>query len=366
MSIFFSIVLSIWTAMHVYVFWRISSIPALTRVPTPAVVLVAVFLWASYVVGRLIAHHGMTGAAAPLEWIGAQWLGIVFLIFCSLLAVEIITGFGYLLPRLAPTLRGYAVAAAGLLSIIALVQGIRAPAIATYDVRLPGLPAEQNGTVIAVATDMHVGETIGADWLARRVKQIQALQPDLIILAGDIVEGDGKHDDLLPVFRQLSAPLGVFAVTGNHEFYAGVEASVRFLESAGVQVLRDRWLELRPGLVLAGVDDLTARRQYGSDDNFVQRALAGRPNSGATIFLSHTPWHAETARDAGAGLMLSAHTHGGQIWPFGYLVRKQYPFLAGAYELGTMALIVCRGSGTWGPRMRLWRSSEILRIVLHS
>lgn len=151
-------------------------------------------------------------------------------------------------------------------------------------------------------------------------------------------------------------------VTGNHEFYAGLERSVQFLESAGVRVLRDCWIELLPGLVLAGVDDVTARRQYG--DNFVQRALAGRPNPAATIFISHTPWHAETACDAGAGLMLSGHTHAGQIWPFGYVARRLYPFLSGKYDLGSMTLIVCRGSGTWGPRMRLWRRSEILSITV--
>jgi len=366
MSIFFTVVLSIWTAMHIYVFWRIASIPSLSRVARVLLILVAVFLWSSYVVGRIVARRRLTAVAAPLEWVGSYWLGIIFLIFCSLVVVDIISGFGYFLPALAPTLREYAIVAALALAIIALVQGARAPVITSYDVKLPGLSSAHDGLVIAAATDMHVGETLGADWLSGRVRQIQALRPDLVILAGDIVEGDGGHGDLLPLFRQLSAPLGVFAVTGNHEFYAGAEYAVGFLESAGVRVLRDRWIELRPGLVLAGVDDLTARRQYGSDNNFVGRSLAGRPNPAATIFVSHTPWHVEQARDAGAGLMLSGHTHGGQIWPFGYLVRRQYPFVAGKYDLGTMTLIVCRGSGTWGPRMRLWRRSEILRITLRS
>jgi hypothetical protein len=289
---------------------------------------------------------------------------VVFLILVSLFFVDVITAFGYLLPRFAPMMRGYALVAAGVLSIFALVQGLRPPVITDYNVHLPGLPAAQDGTIVVVATDTHVGETIGAKWLSRRLDQIQALRPDLIILAGDIVEGDTSYGELLPVFRRLSAPLGVFAVTGNHEFYAGVESSVRFLESAGIRVLRDRWIELRPRLVLAGVDDLTAHRQYGTDDNFVQRALSGLPNPAGTIYLSHTPWHAEEARDLGAGLMLSGHTHGGQIWPFGYLVRTQCPFLCGKYDLGGRTLIVCRGSGTWGPRMRLWRRSEILRITI--
>lgn len=366
MSIFFTIVLLVWIVMNTYVFWRIPSIPFMARLPHVAVATVAVFLWSSYVIGRVFAHYGMATIAAPLEWIGANWLGVIFLIFLSLFVVDIITGFGYLLPRFAPTLRGYALVAAGVLSICALVQGFRPPGITKYDVHLPGLPAAQDGMVVAVATDMHVGEMIGAKWLSRRVDQIRELRPDLIILAGDIVEGDTGESELLPIFRRLSAPLGVFAVTGNHEFYAGLERSVQFLESAGIRVLRDRWIELRPGLVLAGVDDLTARRQYGRDGNFMQRALAGRANPVATIFISHTPWHAEKARDAGAGLMISGHTHAGQIWPFGYVARRLYPFLSGKYDLGSMTLIVCRGSGTWGPRMRLWRRSEILQITVAS
>ncbi|MGI9100906.1 MAG: metallophosphoesterase [Terriglobales bacterium] len=362
---FFAIVLAVWTAMHLYVFWRISSVPAFARVPRVGLELVAFFLWTSYVLGRILARRGLETVAAPLEWIGAHWLGVIFLTVVSLLVVDIVTGFGYLLPRVAPALRGYALLVAAVLSAVALVQGVRAPVVTSYEVRLPGLPPAQDGTVVAVATDTHVGEMIDARWLSARVNEIQALHPDLIILAGDIVEGDDGARELGPVFRRLSAPLGVFAVTGNHEFYAGLESSVRFLESAGVRVLRDGWAELRPGLVLAGVDDLTARRQYGRDGAFVQRALEGRPHS-ATIFVSHTPWHVEKAREAGAGLMLSGHTHGGQIWPFAHVVRLRYPFVAGRYDVAGMTLIVCRGTGTWGPRMRLWRRSELLRITLRA
>lgn len=362
MTVFFSTALLIWTMMNVYVFWRISSIPV--HLPRAPLVAAGIVLWASYVAGRVLARQRVQFVAAPLECLGSYWLGVIFFILISFIAVEIITGFGYFLPREASILRTYALGVAGVLSVIALVQGFRAPVISSYEVHLPGLPASLDGTVVAVATDMHVGETVGARWLARRVDQIQALRPDLIILGGDIVEGDSYGRDLLEVFRRFSAPLGVFAVTGNHEFYAGVEASVRFLEAAGIGVLRDRWVELRPGLVLAGVDDLTARRQYGEQGNFVQQALTGRPDPAATIFISHTPWHVDKARAAGAGLMFSGHTHAGQIWPFGYLVKLQYPFVSGKYDLGSMTLFVCRGSGTWGPRMRLWRRSEILRITI--
>jgi hypothetical protein len=113
------------------------------------------------------------------------------------------------------------------------------------------------------------------------------------------------------------------------------------------------------------VDGRGHQRPPDQGDDAVRQALAGRPQ-GATIFLSHSPQWAETAARAGVGLMLSGHTHGGQIWPFDLVVRRAYPLLAGRYQVEGMTILVCRGTGTWGPRMRLWRPGEILRVVLRS
>ena len=246
-----------------------------------------------------------------------------------------------------------------------MVQGHRAPVVKDYEVRLAGLPAESDGTVLVFASDFHLGTLLGADWLAARIEQIQAQRPDIIVLGGDIIEGDDSSESqLLPLFRGLSAPLGVWGVTGNHEFHAGTKGGANGLQGSGVHVLHDRWAEVRPGLVLAGVDDLTSRRRHGETGNFIERALQGHAAGAATILVSHTPWQAEIAAQSGVGLMLSSHTHDGQIWPFGYLVGLTHPFLAGRYQVNSMPLIVCRGTGTWGPRMRLWRRGEIVRITL--
>jgi predicted MPP superfamily phosphohydrolase len=186
-----------------------------------------------------------------------------------------------------------------------------------------------------------------------------------VVLLGDIIEGHGQtQEELLPIFRRLSAPLGVWAVYGNHESYGRGNSNTSLLEEAGFRVLRDCWVEVRPGLVLAGVDNLSAGRRFGQEGDHISKALADRP-PGATILLSHMPLQADRAANAGAGLMLCGHTHGGQIWPFSYLVQHAYPLLGGRYEVDGMTVIVCRGTGTWGPRMRLWRPGEILRVTLH-
>jgi predicted MPP superfamily phosphohydrolase len=119
------------------------------------------------------------------------------------------------------------------------------------------------------------------------------------------------------------------------------------------------------GTLLGGyADDLFNTLFRLEAGNRIEKALQGHPVNAATILVSHTPWSAETAAQAGVSLMLSGHTHEGQIWPFNYVVGLTHPFLAGRYEVNGMPLVVCRGTGTWGPRMRLWRRGEIARITL--
>jgi uncharacterized protein len=290
---------------------------------------------------------------------------VLFLTAVSLLAVDLATGFGLLFSRLAPALRGWALLAGGVLSVLAAVQGLRPQVVQEYGVYLPGLPVSMENKVLVAMSDLHLGPLHGAEWLEARAAQVRALQPDLVVLVGDLLEGHWEPTvELLPVFGRFGAPLGIWAVVGNHDFH-GSQRGLELLEKAGVQVLRNRWLEIAPGLVLAGVDDLTTARRAGNQGNLVAPALAGRP-PGAAILLSHTPWQTEEAAAAGAGLMLSGHTHGGQVWPFGYVVRLFYPLLAGRYEVNGMTVIVSRGTGAWGTRMRLWQPGEILRITLHA
>ena len=364
---FGSILISICTLMHTYVFWRASSVPLISRhVSLNLLIGTGVLLWAVFFIGRVYGHSGTGTLAAATEFFGMLWMGVLFLLFVPLLAAEIITLFGLLLPKVAPSIRGWALATGAVLSIIAVVQGLRPPVVQSYEVSLPELPRAMDPTVIVALSDLHLGSLIGKQWLAARVAQVKQQRPDLVVFLGDLFEGHAEpRDELLSIFRRLSAPLGVWAVTGNHEFHGGRNRSMGWFDQAGIRLLRNRWVQLRPGFILAGVDDLTSKYRAGLGGDFISQALADRP-PGATILLSHTPWETEKAARAGANLMLCAHTHGGQIWPFGYLVSRSYPLLAGRYDVSGMPVIVCRGTGTWGPRMRLWRPGEILRVTLRT
>ncbi len=354
------------TLMHLYVFWRAGSVPFVKRhMSRNGIVLTGVALWTLFLLGRLMGHDGTGAMAAIVEMLGMTWLGVVLLTTVSLFFIDLITFFGLILRRFTPTLRGLAFVVGSVLSILALIQGHRPPLVNHYEVTLSGLPHELDGTVIIAMSDLHLGSQLGRDWLDARIDQVESQRPDMVVLLGDLFEGHGApQSDLLPVLKRIKAPLGVWAVPGNHEFRGGSDAALSFIKRADIKVLINTWEQIRPGLILAGIEDLTAIHRTGRMFDPLPIALAGRPEA-ATILLSHTPLQADRAAKQGVGLMLSGHTHGGQIWPFGYIVRLTYPLLAGRYEIGGMSAIVCRGTGTWGPRMRLWQPGEISRVTLH-
>jgi predicted MPP superfamily phosphohydrolase len=353
--------------MHLYAAWRLGTIPLVAdHLGRGWIWLVLAVLWASYVLSRLIRSWGLERLSGLLEWIGAMWVGVSLLLVVSLLLADL---FAVVLrpgPLLAGRVRGGALALAAILSIVAAAQAARQPVLRDYEVALPDLPSQYDGLTLVVLSDLHLGGLIGEHWFSRVVDRVNELRPDILIVAGDLIEGRAdRYEVFLPDIRRLSARLGVWGVTGNHEFYAGLSHSEDFFRQAGIPLLHDRWTPVGPGLTIAGIDDLTASRQTGRRAPPFAEVLRGRP-PGAVVLVSHTPWRASEAAAAGIGLMLSGHTHGGQIWPFGWIERPIYPLMGGRYTIEGMTVIVCRGTGTWGPRMRLWRPGEFVRVTLRA
>lgn len=364
----FVIFLLAWAGLHAYITARLLSIPLVAHYLPPHIMVPAiVFLGASYIASRIMEHYELDGISHVLEYIGASWVGIAFVIFATLLGADVVTGFGFFFAGDVLKIREIALATAAALVAIAYVQAWRTPVVTSYEVAIDSLPREADGTVLVAVSDLHLGSMLGKKWARQRAAQIANLGPDLLVLVGDIFEGEKEtHENWLPVLKLFRAKHAAFAVTGNHEFYAGPEPILTLFQRAGFHVLRDQWEEVFAGLIVAGVDD-PAFRKHGRREQAgaVEKALHERPE-GATIFLSHTPILEEQAAKLGANLMLSGHTHEGQIWPFNYVVRLAFKLVRGRYEVNRMTAIVGRGTGTWGPRMRLWKRSEILRITLRS
>jgi uncharacterized protein len=241
--------------------------------------------------------------------------------------------------------------------------------IVDVEVALPKLPRELDGFTIVQLSDLHVGLTIDRAFVQRVVDRTNALAPDLIALTGDLVDGKvpDLREDIAPL-GQLRAPHGVFAVTGNHEYYAGVDPWIEELTRLGARYLRNERVAIRRGQAsfdLAGVDDHNASGPGHGED--LAAATAGRDPSTALVLLAHQPRQVRRAARHGVDLQLSGHTHGGQIWPWHYLVKlQQGGLLAGRYEHGGTQLYVSRGCGYWGPPVRLLAPLEITRIILRS
>lgn len=257
------------------------------------------------------------------------------------------------------------------LSAVGVWQALRVPDVKTLEIALPKLPPELDGLRLVQLTDLHASRLLQAPWMEAVVKKTNDLKADLIVITGDLVDGttDARAADVLPL-QALRAPLGVYAIPGNHEYYAEYQRWLPAFEKLGLHLLLNEHVTLTPKgqrLVLAGVTDKMAAA-YGQTMPDVTRALAGVPDTDPVILLSHRPVGAALNAQAGAGLQLSGHTHGGQILGPHLLTQlANEGYVSGEYQVGGMRLYVSNGTGLWpGFPIRLGRPSEITQIVLRS
>jgi hypothetical protein len=250
-------------------------------------------------------------------------------------------------------------------SAVALRNGLRVPAVRRVEIALPRWPRALDGFRIAQISDIHIGPVLGRRFASGLVERVNALGADLVAVTGDLVDGGAEQlrDDVEP-FAALRARHGVFFVTGNHDVYSGAEDWVARARELGMRVLRNERVAIE-GFDLAGVDDHRGDWVSGGTED-LEAALAGRDRARPVVLLAHDPTTWKRARAFDVDLQLSGHTHGGQIWPFHYLVRLVVPWIAGLHRAGPSALYVSRGSGFWGPPMRLLAPAEITEIVLRA
>lgn len=258
-------------------------------------------------------------------------------------------------------------ALAGLL--LGLANARRRASVRDVDIAIPGLPAGLEGYTLVQITDLHIGPTIKRNYVDAVVRAANDLAADAIVLTGDMVDGSVAQLDIhVAPLASLHAPDGVYAVTGNHEYYSGAEQWVAHFRRLGMRVLMNEHRTIRrkgATLVLAGVTDFNAGQFDATQRSDAAAALRDAPADAAVrILLAHQPRSAAAAAAAGFDLQLSGHTHGGQFWPWKYLVPLQQPFVAGLHRQGDMLVYVSRGTGYWGPPMRIGAPSEITRIRL--
>ena len=372
------------SATHYYIWARlvrdVALGPGWSRVGALVVVSLGLSIPMAFVVGRLFVGP----AVRTTVWLAFVWLGIFFLLLMALGSVDILRLLGALVVRplgpgwvdperrlfLARLVGGAVVCGVFGVTGIAIRSALASPEVKRVSVSLSRLPRALSGLKVVQISDLHVSPTLGRAYVAGVVDKINAAQPDVVAITGDLVDGSvaALRHAVAPL-RRIRARFGVFFVTGNHEYYAGADAWIAELSRMGIRVLHNACVEVGEGnatLYVAGIDDWTAHRfgsQHGAD---MAQALSGCDPSKEILLLAHQPKVIDEAAERGVGLVLSGHTHGGQIFPFGCFVRLQQPYIAGLHRHGASGtqIYVSRGTGYWGPPMRLRAPSEITLLEL--
>ncbi len=377
---------SVLGGMHYYAWARLVARPGWGEpwesLGARAFVAFALLTPCGFVLGRVSKTPlGRSLALVAYGWFGVLTMLLFGLIFFEPVRLVPLAGWGE--PSRS---RDLAMALVGLV-VVGGVHGVASArgAVAVKRVRteLSRLCPSLAGFRVVQLSDVHIGPTLRREFMARVVETVNALEPDLVVITGDLVDGS------VAALREHTAPLadlrakhGVFAVTGNHEYYSGADAWIAELTRLGVRTLRNERVRIGGGergsgggdrsgsassdggdsggdggFDLAGVDDHTAFGPGHGPD--LARALEGRDERRECVLLAHQPRQAKEAAARGVGLVLTGHTHGGQIFPFNLFVRLQQPFVAGRYRLGATQIYVSRGTGYWGPPLRVLAPPEI-------
>lgn len=370
-AIFFGVASGLIASAHYYLYARLVLAPAWGEpwmtVGAYTCVGLALLTPVGMLVGRLLRRErGRFVAAVAYVWLGQ------LVLFLSALGLSELPRL-FLGARVEPAMlsRGIAVTvlAVGLCAgAYGVASAIGTVAVKRVAITLNRLPRSMSGFKMVQLSDVHVGPLIGRRWLEQVVARVNALEPDAVVITGDLVDGSVRNlrDHVAPL-ADLRAKHGVFFVTGNHEYYSGVDAWLTELRRLGIRPLRNERVPIGDedeSFDLAGVDDWRAfGRGHGAD---LARAVAGRDERRELVLLAHQPKQVRQAAEHGVGLQLSGHTHGGQIFPWSFFVRLEQPYIAGLFRVRETQLYVSCGTGFWGPPMRVGAPAEITLLTLES
>ena len=375
---FYTIFSMILLMCHAYIFIHVLSAFTLTPSQRWLIGMLLVVL----LVGTLLAIPFVNALpraqGAVLAWLTYPWLGVVLLLVTMCAVADVI----WLLSKGAAILTNIkgvghrplsqiAFGIAGVGCLASLFINAQPAVVKNVTIGIQDLPTSFEGMRIVQLTDLHVGPMNDGVWLSHIVAEVEALAPDMIVLTGDLVDGSVAHlsEHVLPLMR-LKAKYGVHFVTGNHEYYSGVDAWCAHLKRLNINVLRNMCVQITSDaghvLNLVGVEDWGARHMRGAEGPDLQKALKGAQPNAPFILLAHQPAAIHEAAAVGVDLQLSGHTHGGQIWPFSYLVYLQQPYVQGhyVYPESKTQIYISPGTGFWGPPMRLGTHAEVSVITL--
>jgi hypothetical protein len=392
--LFFLVAFGILALGYGYIGWRLI-IPANLGAPWNAIAWAVLILFLFIPpLSIFMQRYGFEGWRDILSWVAYLSLGFVSLLFTGLVIRDLIALFSagaqkaFLLARdlfgspsvaldlpdperrrfLVQSMNFGILGISGALTGYGLYEARRRPAIVEVAVPLPNLPNDLEGFRILQITDIHAGLTVKRKFVETIVEQANELAPDIIAFTGDLVDGSVPHlrSEVAPM-AELSARYGRYFITGNHEYYSGAEPWVEEADRLGFTVLLNEHRILQHGsgrILLAGVTDYSAGQFVKSHASNPEAAISGAPPSDVKILLAHQPRSLYAALPLGFDLQISGHTHGGQFFPWNLLAALGQPYIAGLHKHENMWIYVSRGTGYWGPPIRLAARSEMTVVKL--
>jgi len=378
MPVFLAVVLSIYGLVNFYIIRR--GFQALAGYPRSRWVFLAVFLASvlAYPAARIAMGFGRNSLSSIFVKAGSFHLALMLYLFLGVVLIDLFRLANSVLPIFPKSFSARPhqtalvaflfVAGASLLTIAGGAVNAARPRLRELAIPIDKSAGGRTGLSIVVASDVHLGTIAGSSRLRMLADRINALAPDIVLLPGDIVDEsvtEREEEEMTEVFQKIRAPLGVFSVPGNHEYYGGLERNLAYLRKWGIRVLQDEAVMVDRSFYLIGRKDPTSLRR-GSARMPIEEIMAagGVDPSRPLILLDHQPIHLEQAERAGIDLQLSGHTHAGQLFPLNLINRLIYEQNWGSLVKGKTHYYVSCGVGTWGPPVRTGSVPEIVRIRL--
>ncbi|MCL6099140.1 MAG: metallophosphoesterase [Bacteroidetes bacterium] len=375
MLTFFGIVFALYGLINYYIIRRGLSIVSPEH--KTFFLAVSIFVVLSYIAGRFLERAFPSIIGTVLIWIGSFWIAFMFYFFLSLVALDLLRLINHFVPFFPeiisknPEKTKRFTALVIILFVFITVAGgyINTKMIVVQHYRIPVKKSAGNlkSLNIAMASDIHLGTILDSSFLEKVVDKINALNPDIVLLPGDIIDediGPVLRDNMGHLLESIKSKYGVYAVTGNHEYIGGADAACNYLTAHGIKMLRDSVVKIDNDFYVIGREDRSIRQFSNKRRKDLKELLNGVDTSLPLILMDHQPFGLNDAFDNGIDLQLSGHTHNGQLWPMNFLISKIYELDWGYMIKGNTHYYVSCGVGGWGPPIRTGSRPEIVNIKL--
>ena len=375
--LFVSFIVIIYGSINLYIYIRgLQAIPAGSDW-RPWFSVVFWVIVSTFVMARFLERLHPSILSGIMTWIGSFWLGFMLFFFLAVVLIDITRLFNSFLhffpvsfyTNLAHTklITLFIIMGLSVIFVAGSFINARIPRIKELNLTISKPKATPGELTVVMASDIHLGTIIASRKTNRLVKTINSLHPDIVLFAGDIVD-----EDLAPVIcynlgeamSKIKARLGVYGITGNHEFIGGIGPATKYLEDHGIKMIRDTAILVDDSFYLVGRDDRDGQRFAGKKRKELAEVMEGIDLAYPVIAMDHQPFALARAAELGVDLQLSGHTHHGQLWPLNYITKAIFEVSWGYKQIGSSHFYVSSGYGTWGPPLRFGNRPEIVKINL--